>query len=77
MTLETVLFLQEGAMCLCLCDTNANEDLHINDELVKAEYADFVPDNSPKSSSPVGQVLICLCNVFYKHITVSNSVEFV
>lgn len=47
--------IKEGTMCLCLCDTNAPEDLHINDELVKADYADFVPDKSPQSSSPDGQ----------------------
>lgn len=51
-------------MCLCLCDTNAPEDLHINDELVKADYADFVPDKSPQSSSPDGQVFIKIKYIF-------------
>lgn len=52
-------------MCLCLCDTNAPEDLHINDELVKADYADFVPDKSPQSSSPDGQVFIKIKYIFW------------
>ena len=44
-------------MSLCLCDTNATEDLHINDELVTEKYAICPEINSPPAaSSPNGQV---------------------
>lgn len=43
-------------MSLCLCDTNAQDDVHINDELVAENYAVFCPDNSPAPLSPAGQV---------------------
>ena len=43
-------------MSLCLCDTNAEDDVHINDELVAENYAVFCPDNTPAPLSPAGQV---------------------
>jgi len=47
---------QEGTLSLCLCDTNAQEDVHINDTLVAEEYA-FCPKlDSPEAQSPNGQV---------------------
>lgn len=51
------VFQQEGTLSLCLCDTNAQDDVHINDELVAEDYAIFCPDNSPAPLSPAGQVL--------------------
>ena len=57
--IKTVFFFcnhQEGVLSLCLCDTNAEEDLHINDALVAENFA-ICPDiNSPGPSSPNGQV---------------------
>ena len=47
---------QEGTLSLCLCDTNAQEDVHINDTLVAEEYA-FCPKlDSAEAQSPNGQV---------------------
>lgn len=43
-------------MSLCLCDTNAREDIHINDELVDGGYAIFPAGNAPVPSSAAGQV---------------------
>lgn len=47
--------VKEGTLSLCLCDTNAQDDVHINDELVAEDYAIFCPDNSPAPLSPAGQ----------------------
>ncbi|XP_078343727.1 tudor domain-containing protein 5-like isoform X2 [Oculina patagonica] len=47
--------VKEGTLSLCLCDTNAQDDVHINDELVAENYAIFCPDNSPVPLSPAGQ----------------------
>ncbi|XP_029197826.2 tudor domain-containing protein 5-like isoform X1 [Acropora millepora] len=48
--------VKEDVLSLCLCDTNANEDLHINDELVAEKYAICPEISSPaEASSPTGQ----------------------
>lgn len=43
--------VKEGTLSLCLCDTNAEEDIHINDELVSNEYAICPEINSPETSA--------------------------
>ena len=50
-------------MSLCLCDTNAEEDIHINDELVSNEYAICPEINSPETSA-AGQVHYPLAHIY-------------
>ena len=56
--------IQEGTLSLCLCDTNAEEDIHINDELVSNEYAICPEINSPETSA-AGQVCYPLAHYSY------------